>query len=221
MPITFFSKDLILKELENYLDGNLFFQENNIDASKTEIINSVYSSLKQLLKFCQGCPNHCLIYPYDKCTMFEDPFYALDLSEEITSNYILDKKETPLPKIHYSQKEILAKTNKIYMNLLNYSDRVSESNFTKISVEDLKFLFEQYNKDFFSGLLEDLLNKEQKYKLIFRLSSRMTKSGGSTSKIIKKDQTIYKISISSYLLFQSFSDIKRKIKINGIICKDR
>ncbi len=220
-PTTFFSKNLILKELENCLTGNLFLQENSVNTSKTEIEHVVYSSLKEMIKFCHGCSNHCLISPYNKCTMFEDPFYALDLLEEITSNYMLDKKETHLPEINYSQKEILAKTNKIYMNLLNYSERISEGNFTKISVEDLRFLFEQYNKDFFSGLVEDLLNKEQKYKLIFRLSSRMTKSGGSTSKIIKKDQTIYKINISSYLLFQSFSDIKRTIKINGIICKDR
>ncbi|MBA7555297.1 hypothetical protein ES705_47955 [subsurface metagenome] len=76
-------------------------------------------------------------------------------------------------------------------------------------------------KTSFPGLLEDLLNKEEKCKLIFRLSSRMTKSGGSISKIIKKDHIIYKISISSYLLFQSFLDIKRTIRINGIICKDR
>ena len=73
-----------------------------------------------MIKFCHNCSNLCLISPYNKCTMFEDPFYALDLSEEITSNYTLDKKETHLPEIHYSQKEILAKTNKIYMNLLNY-----------------------------------------------------------------------------------------------------
>ncbi|MHA1657643.1 MAG: SprT-like domain-containing protein [Promethearchaeota archaeon] len=221
LTITFFSKDLILKELEKYLKGNLFFQENNIDTSKTEIINSVYRYLKQWLKFCHGCPNNCLISPYDKCTMFEDPLYTLDFSEEISSNRLFDKIETPLPEIHYSQKEILKKTKKIYLNMLNSSKNVSEGNFTKISVEDLKFLFEQYNKDFFSGLLEDLLNKEEKCKLVFRLSSRMTKSGGSTTKIIKKDQVIYKISISSYLLFQSFLDIKRTIRINGIICKDR
>ena len=218
---TFFSKDLILKELENCLAGNLFLQENINNTSKTEIKHVVYSSLKEMIKFCHGCSNHCLFFPYDKCTMFEDPFYAMDLSEVISLNHMLNKKETPLPEIHYSQKEILAKTNKIYMNLLNYSERFSEGNFTEISVEDLKFLFEQYNKEFFSGLFEDLLNKEAKCKLVFRLSSRMTKSGGSTSKIIKKDQTIYKISVSSYLLFQSFSDIKRTIKISGITCKDR
>jgi len=221
LPIIMSSKDLILKEIENTLDGNLFFRENNINASKTEIINSIYSSLKQLLKFCQRCPNNCLISPYGKCTMFENPFYALDLSEEISSNYLLNKRETLLPEIYYSQKEILIKTKRIYLNMLNRSENVSEGNFTKIFVEDLKFLFEQYNKDFFSRLLEELLNKEKKNKLIFRLSSRMTKSGGSTSKIIKKNQIIYKITISSYLLFQSFLDIKRTIKINGIICKDR
>ncbi|MBA7577237.1 hypothetical protein ES708_19084 [subsurface metagenome] len=58
-----------------------------------------------------------------------------------------------LPEIHYSQKEILKKTKKIYLNMLNSSENVSEGNFTKISVEDLKFLFEQYNKDFFSGFV--------------------------------------------------------------------
>jgi len=218
---TFGSKDLILNELENYLTENLFLQENIIDTSKTEIKRNVYNFLKEMIKFCQGCPNHCLISSNEKCKMFEDPFYALDLSEEISTDQLLNKRKPPFPDIDYSKKEILAKTKTIYSNMLNNSENVCEGNFTQISVVDLKFLFDQYNKEFFSGLLEDLLDKEEKSELSFRISSRMTKSGGSTSKIVKQDQIIYKISISSYLLFQSFLNIKRTIRINGIICKDR
>lgn len=104
------------------------------------------------------------------------------------------------PDMNYSHKEIFKKSKEIYDFILKKYKNISEGNFTIISRLDLKLLFEQYDEKFFSGYLREILRRRDDSQLIFRLSSRMTKSGGITY-IIKKDNKItYKISISSYLL---------------------
>ncbi|MHA2249406.1 MAG: SprT-like family protein [Candidatus Kariarchaeaceae archaeon] len=127
-----------------------------------------------------------------------------------------------LGEIKYTTKEINQKTLQIYTNLLSYSDTINDGNFRVIVDTDLKLLFEQYNAIFFSGLLTSLLSGENGGSISCRISNRMTRTGGKTIRKQLKDRKYeYEIRISSPLLLQSFSEIERKVNVNGINCKNR
>ncbi|MFQ5981343.1 MAG: SprT-like domain-containing protein [Candidatus Heimdallarchaeota archaeon] len=131
--------------------------------------------------------------------------------------------------IRNSAEGAIAKAESIYEAMLGNSNNISQGNFTKIEVTDLEILFALYDELFFFGLLQELLRKEKRGKLNFRLSKRMTRAGGKTTRIhrgkhkarIPCEIPVYEIAISVPLLFQSFTDVKRPITINGRVCKDR
>ncbi|MFX0115432.1 MAG: SprT-like family protein [Candidatus Hodarchaeota archaeon] len=131
--------------------------------------------------------------------------------------------------IRNSPEEVIAKTRSIYQAMLRNSKRITQGNFTKIGVTDLERLFSLYDRIFFSGLLQELLHRKNSGILQFRLSKRMARVGGKTTRTLKRLQQrgnsrevpVYEIAISAQLLFQTFKDVKRTVIINGIICKDR
>jgi hypothetical protein len=65
--------------------------------------------------------------------------------------------------------------------------------------------------------------------LIFTLSQRLTRSAGLTKRFAPRTRkgsppspaSRYEIVLSTTLLFQSFKDVDRTIRVNGIVCKDR
>jgi len=123
-----------------------------------------------------------------------------------------------LGEIRYATKEINEKTLQIYKHLLSYSDTINDANFRVIVNTDLKLLFKQYDSIFFSGLLTTSLSGENGGSISFKISNRMTRTGGKTiRKQLKNGNYEYEIRISSPLLLQSFSDIERKVNVNGII----
>jgi len=115
----------------------------------------------------------------------------------------------------YSEKDVNSKSKFIFDNIISKSNHITSSNFDKMSIKDLINAFYLYDEVFFDNFFRD----NYKDKLSFKLSMKMTKAGGKTS--YKKNESYFIISISAILLFQTFKDIKRKIFVNGIECKNR
>jgi len=120
-----------------------------------------------------------------------------------------------LHNLIYSQYEIKDKTDKIYSQIINQSKIIDKGNFARLETSDLKLLFSLYDQHFFQGFFLD----NYKDKIFFRLSKRMTSAGGKTQRSMDSGKFI--LSLSTFLIFKTFNDIKREIKINGIICNDR
>ena len=116
-----------------------------------------------------------------------------------------------LHKITYSEEF----TRKIYQQVLTDSSYLDAGNFTRISVLDLKLIFQLYDKIYFNNFFL----KDYKKIIKFDLSDRKIKTGGKVA--YNKIRDDYKIVLSSFLIFKSFQDNHRSIKVNGITCKDR
>lgn len=120
--------------------------------------------------------------------------------------------------------EIHAKTEDIYNTVLHASSYMDGGNFDCIHPEDLHRLFGLYDAAFFDGGLIELVGEAT---LDFRLSKRMTRSGGHTRRRQLQDRrgnvasTEYEIAVSTTLLFQTFEDQHRDVFMSGIECHDR
>ena len=117
--------------------------------------------------------------------------------------------------LKYKCQEIKEKTRTIYDQIVIQSNNIDHGNYTSIATSDLKLIFELYDQIFFNNFFAENYGD----KIYFRLSNRMTKAAGKTKRIMKTNEFI--ISLSTTLIYQTFNDIKREIKVNGIICHDR
>ncbi len=124
----------------------------------------------------------------------------------------------------FSSEEITARTREIYDTILRESEYVDAGNFTTIHPSDVERLFDLYDGLFFDGGSRKLLRDSQ---LDFRLSKRMTRSGGRTGRRERRDRrgkvlrTEYDIAVSTTLLFQTFQEDHRPVIMSGIECCDR
>jgi hypothetical protein len=124
---------------------------------------------------------------------------------------------------------VAERTRAIYEKVLSESRWLRTGNFTAIAVDDLERLFGLYDGAFFEGQLMRLVAAEAEGRLGFRLSKRMTKVGGTTTRherLVRRPgpprkRLAYEIAISTTLLFQTFGDIRRTIRVNGVECSDR
>lgn len=97
-------------------------------------------------------------------------------------------------------------------------------NFHRVAKQDLERMAEAYDQQFFSGLCLPLARS---HGLSFRLSSRMTRAGGKTTRTTfrgtrsKPSRTHYEIALSTSLLFQSFRKPGDSIRVCGHECYDR
>nr|MCS5648319.1 hypothetical protein [Dehalococcoidia bacterium] len=105
------------------------------------------------------------------------------------------------------QYAVASKILEIKELVLLESQHLDTENFSDIGPDDLQRLFDQYDHLFFENSCRQLLGDDQ---LGFRLSKRMTRSGGKTSrreirnfigKVVSKG---YEIAVSETLLFQAF-----------------
>jgi hypothetical protein len=95
------------------------------------------------------------------------------------------------------------------------------ANFTRIHSDDLSLLFTEYDAQFFASQVKETLGRTP---LHFRLSKRMTSSGGKTAFYTDRpdDRRWYEISVSTTMLFGCFTDEDhRPITASGITCRDR
>lgn len=120
--------------------------------------------------------------------------------------------------------EIRADIKCIYSDLLAESRWIRQGNFTSIHSRDLEFLFSRYDQVFFEGLLNETIQRANA-PLTFRVSKRMTRVGGTTTKYRMArgpgPNASYEIAISSTLLFSTFYDVQRPIMVTGVECRDR
>jgi len=114
--------------------------------------------------------------------------------------------------------------HQIGSKILSSSRAIESRNFQRVSKQDLENMAEAYDELFFSGLCLPLAKS---YGLSFRLSSRMTRAGGKTTRTIyrgtrsKPGRTHYEIALSTSLLFQSFRKPNDSIRVCGHVCNDR
>jgi len=126
--------------------------------------------------------------------------------------------------LHHASDDIISKCKLIYDSIVTSPTAIVSGNFTVIGVADLELLFELYDRLFFDGLLNRSI-QEDGATIRFRLSRRMTSSGGTTERLRPRSghspRDSYTITVSTFLLFQSFRDSSRKINVGGLECKDR
>lgn len=119
----------------------------------------------------------------------------------------------------FTSTEVEQRFRQIEATLLGRSPYLCKPNFERIHPRDLEILFVACDQLAFGGYLSSALGKTP---LRFRLSTRMTSVGGSTSKFRNRDGNIsYEITIACGLLFQGFSDQDRPIRVCGLHCESR
>lgn len=113
----------------------------------------------------------------------------------------------------------------IHNQMLRNSDSIRTPNFSKISSADLGVLFQLTDECFFDGSVGRLCESVAKRPLSFRLSTRMTTSGGMTtmhsigSKRSPK-QIEFEIAIATTPLFHTFKE-STGAKVGGMNCRSR
>src|SRR5437660_862591 len=133
-----------------------------------------------------------------------------------------------LVALKYPADEAAAKTRSIYERILRDSPRVTAGNFAQIAPADLALMYELYDEHFFAGGMRQLV-KASGAPLRFELSGRLTRSAGLTKRFSPRARggaapappTRFEISLSTTLLFQSFRDVERTVRVNGLVCGDR
>ena len=102
------------------------------------------------------------------------------------------------------------------------SKNISQPNFRSLDAGDLQLMFEMIDHLYFGNQIQSHL-ADGRHQLRFRVSKRMTNSGGiTTTKFTRNrsDRLDFEIAISSTLLFESFNDNK-PILVTGLLCGDR
>ena len=126
------------------------------------------------------------------------------------------------PHSHWTQRD--AWQSAIGNKILGASKAMETRNFQRIAKQDLERMAEAYDQQFFGGLCLPLARS---FGLSFRLSSRMTRAGGKTTRTVfrgtrsKPGRTHYEIALSTSLLFQSFRKKGDTIRVCGYECDDR
>jgi hypothetical protein len=122
-------------------------------------------------------------------------------------------------RLRVAPEEIQRRTRGIYSEVLQRSKHLDAGNFSVIHQDDLRRLFDGYDEEFFGGFCRAAAGPGG---LQFRLSKRMTSSGGKTTRFKPRSREAhFEIAVSTTLLFQTFHDVERPISVAGIVCRDR
>ena len=120
---------------------------------------------------------------------------------------------------HPSPEVIRQRVHQIQCGILAHSKYLDVPDFKAIHPSDLDFLFRAYDDQFFDGLCTQAL---QSRRLSFRLSSRMTRTGGTTAKHVSRTgEERYEISIATSILFDGFGASDRTATVGGLVCENR
>lgn len=123
-----------------------------------------------------------------------------------------------------SVEEYESRTKLICESVLTKSRTMHEANFRATSAADLRNMAELYDVLFFEGSCVALARH---YGLSFRWSSRMTRAGGKTTRFVSRPirtlpaKTHYEIVLSSPLIFQTFQESNRDVRVCGCVCQNR
>jgi hypothetical protein len=112
----------------------------------------------------------------------------------------------------------------IAQTVLAKSKVMRSDNFQVTSAADLQRMAELYDEKFFDG---HALAVARSHGIEFRWSKRMTSNGGKTVRYVQparrgeSQATRYEIVLSATLLFQTFGDVQRPVRVTGLLCKNR
>ena len=130
--------------------------------------------------------------------------------------------DLPLP-------EIRRRRSLVAHRVMVESSALRDVDFDTINTRDLFELFSTYDELFFEGLLSPIFESRD-YRLKFRLSSRMTSTGGMTTfhktrsgkstGMQAGDGRHFEIAVSSTLLFNTSFD-KKLVKVGGVFVEHR
>ncbi len=116
--------------------------------------------------------------------------------------------------------DLQARQRAVFEFMLMNSDSIVTANFQQIASQDLGLLFHITDELFFNGKLGHTC-EARSGPLRFRLSKRMTSSGGMTTMTKKKNKrSEFEIAIATTPLFQSFQNFEA-IKVGGVDCANR
>ena len=111
---------------------------------------------------------------------------------------------------------------KIGQQTIASSRSMKDPNFSVTSTADLQTMAEMYDQHFLGG---HCLALARHFGMQFRWSNRMTSNGGKTVRTVHNrrgaERVSYEIVLSAPLLFQTFSDLQRPIRVTGILCSNR
>ncbi len=114
---------------------------------------------------------------------------------------------------------VRAWTDEIAHGLLSASPRLREPNFTRIGRDDLASLFAAYDARFLDGLCGRILGPG---RLGFRLSGRMTRTAGKTTRFERRGGgPRFEIAVATSILFDGFGDDDRDVTACGLPCRSR
>jgi hypothetical protein len=117
------------------------------------------------------------------------------------------------------EESIRRRVRQIHHDVLACSPSIREANFTGIHPFDLEFLFESYDELFLDGFCRKALDGR---KLGFRLSTRMTRAGGTTTRFRSRNgEVAYEIAIAAGMLFDAFGRLERRVDVCGLECGNR
>lgn len=145
-------------------------------------------------------------------------FDAIELKQRISN-----LKEIVSRKI-WAESERRSQCYEIGRTVVDASRVMDSPNFSVTSVLDLQHMAELYDRIFFEG---HCLAIARYHGMLFRWSKRMTSTGGKTVRTTHVDrrtggqQTRYEIVLSAPLLFQTFGDLQRPIRVTGVLCTNR
>jgi hypothetical protein len=111
----------------------------------------------------------------------------------------------------------------IGQRVLARSRAMKNPNFTLTTGSDLTYMAELYDHFFYGG---HCLALARHCGMKFRWSKRMTSTGGKTVRIsttnhLGEECLRYEIVLSATLLFQTFADLRRPIRVTGLLCTNR
>ncbi|MEM8733149.1 MAG: hypothetical protein AAGG44_02945 [Planctomycetota bacterium] len=133
------------------------------------------------------------------------------LAEIVSKNTIVDAERRKM-------------TYEIGRRVLSRSTAMRDPNFVLTNGADLTHMAELYDRYFFEG---HCLKLARSFGMNFRWSKRMTSTGGKTVRTVvldrKSSQPVvrYEIVLSATLLFQTFADLRRPIRVTGLRCTNR
>ena len=104
-------------------------------------------------------------------------------------------------------------------DLLVRSPHVREPNFTRIRQDDLAYLFAAYDDRFLNGLCGEIVGPD---RLTFRLSGRMTRAGGKTTRFERPGGARrFEIAVATSILFDGFGGDDPEVTVCGLPCANR
>ncbi len=125
---------------------------------------------------------------------------------------------------HLVKDDIRHRTDQIAETVLGHSRVMKSANFSSTTAADLQRMAELYDVLFFDSRL---LSLARLHGLSFRWSSRMTSAVvrrfAQCNRVRERgpSRTSYEIALSATLLFQTFGDLDRPIRVTGHTCSNR